>query len=65
MFVFVFGCFFFSLKPTTEKVYIPRFKRNNNEKAYFTRLDKGKSSDVDVDVSKPMSKPTEIGRAHV
>ena len=47
-----------SLKPKTEKVYIPPFKRNNKENAYFARLDKGKSSDVDVDVSKPMSKPT-------
>ena len=47
-----------SLKPKTEKVYIPPFKRNNNEKAYFARLDKGKSFDVDAEVSKPMSKPT-------
>ena len=47
-----------SLKPKTKKVYIPPFKKNNKEKAYFARLDKGKSSDVDADVSKPMSKPT-------
>ena len=47
-----------SLKPKTEKFYIPLFKRNNKEKTYFARLDKGKSSDVDVEVSKPMSKPT-------
>ena len=47
-----------SLKPKTEKVYVPLFKRNNKEKAYFTKLDKGKSFDVDVEVSKPMSKPT-------
>ena len=47
-----------SLKPKTEKVYIPPFKRNNKEKAYFARLDKGKSSDIDIEVSKPMSKPT-------
>ena len=47
-----------SLKPKTEKVYIPLFKRNNKEKAYFARLDEGKSSYVDVDISKPMSKPT-------
>ena len=47
-----------SLKPKTEKVYIPPFKRNNKEKAYFARLDKGKSSDVDAEVSKPTSKPT-------
>ena len=33
-------------------------KRNHKEKAYVTRLDKGKSSDVDVEVSKPKSKPT-------
>ena len=49
---------FVSLKPKTEKVYIPPFKRNNKENAYFARLDKGKSSDVDVEVSKPKSKPT-------
>ena len=47
-----------SLKPKTEKVYIPPFKRNNKEKAYFARLDKGKNFDVDVEVSKPISKPT-------
>ena len=47
-----------SLKPKTDKVYIPPFKRNNKEKTYFARLDKGKSSDVDVYVSKPKSKPT-------
>ena len=33
-------------------------KRNNKENAYFARLDKGKSSYVDVEVSKPKSKPT-------
>ena len=47
-----------SLKSKTEKVYIPPFKMNNKENAYFARLDKGKSSNVDADVSKPMSKPT-------
>ena len=47
-----------SLKPKTEKVYIPPFKRNNNENVYFARIDKGKSSDVDAEVSKPKSKPT-------
>ena len=31
-----------SLKPKTEKVYIPHFKRNNKENAYFVRLDKGR-----------------------
>ena len=46
-----------SLKPKTEKVYIPHFKRNNKENAYFARLDKGKSSDVNAKVSKPKSKP--------
>ena len=49
---------FISLKPKTEKVYIPPFKRNNKEKTYFAMLEKGKSSDVDVEVFKPMSKPT-------
>ena len=47
-----------SLKPKIEKVYIPHFKRNNKENAYFSRLDKSKSSDVDAEVSKPKSKPT-------
>ena len=47
-----------SLKPKTEKVYIPPFKRNNKENTYFARLDKGKNSDVDADVSKPKSIPT-------
>ena len=47
-----------SLKPKTEKVYIPHFKRNNKEKTYFARLDRGKSSDVDAEISKPKSKPT-------
>ena len=42
-----------SLKPKTEKIYIPPFKRNNKEKAYFVRLDKCKSFDVDTEVSKP------------
>ena len=46
-----------SLKPKTEKVYIPPFKRNNKENAYFARLDKGKSSNVDAEISKLMSKP--------
>ena len=47
-----------SLKPKTEKVYILPFKRNNKENAYFARLDKGKSSDVNAKVSKSMSKST-------
>ena len=47
-----------SLKPKIEKVYISPFKRNNKEKTFFARLDKGKSSNVDTEVSKPMSKPT-------
>ena len=51
-----------SLKPKAEKVCIPPFKRNNKEKAYFARLDKGKTSDVDTEVSKPMFKP--IVREH-
>ena len=49
---------FVSLKPKTKKVYIPPFKRNNKEKTYFARLDKCKSSNLDAEVSKPMSKPT-------
>ena len=49
-----------SFKPKTEKVYIPPFKRNNKEKTYFARLDKGKSFDIDAEVSKPMSEPTVI-----
>ena len=51
-----------SLKSKTEKVYVPPFKRNNKEKTYFAKLDKDKSSDVDAEVSKPMSKP--IVREH-
>ena len=47
-----------SLKPKTEKFYISLFKRNNKESAYFARLDKGKSFDIDAEASKPMSKPT-------
>ena len=43
---------FVSLKPKTEEDYIPPFKRNNKENAYFARLDKGKNSDVDAEVSK-------------
>ena len=42
---------FVSLKPKIEKVYIPPFKRNEKEKTYFARLDKGKSSNVNADVS--------------
>ena len=41
-----------------DKICIPPFKRNHKENAYVTRLDKGKSSDIDVEVSKPMSKPS-------
>ena len=37
--------------------YIPPFKRNNEElKANIVRIDKGKNSDVNAEVSKPMSK---------
>ena len=37
--------------------YIPPFKRNNeNLKANIARINKGKNSDVNVEVSKPMSK---------
>ena len=41
-----------SLKPKANNVYIPPFKRNQKEKAYVARLDKCKSSNVDVEVSK-------------
>ena len=51
-----------SLKSKIEKVYIPHFKRNNKENTYFARLDKGKSSDADAEVSKLKSKP--IVREH-
>ena len=47
-----------SFKSKTEKVYIPPFKMNNKENVYLARSDKGKSYDVNVEVSKPMSKPT-------
>ena len=46
-----------SLKLKAEKVYIPPFKRNHEEKAYVAKLDKGKSYNVDAEVSKPKSKP--------
>ena len=46
------------LKPKDEKFYIPPFKRNHKENAYITRLDKGKCSDVDAEISKLVSKPT-------
>ena len=46
------------LKPKVEKVYIPPFKKNHKQKAYVARLDKSKSSKVDTEVSKPMSKPS-------
>ena len=49
---------FVSLKPKDEKFYIPPFRRNHKENAYFARLDKGKCSDVDAKISKPVSKPT-------
>ena len=34
------------------------FQEESQEKTYFARLDKCKSSDLDAEVSKPMSKPT-------
>ena len=46
-----------SIKPKN-KIYIPPFKRNHKEKAYVARLDKGKSFDIDAEVSKPKSNPT-------
>ena len=48
---------FVPIKPK-DKIYIPPFKRNHKEKAYVAKLDKGKSSYVDAEVSKPKSKPT-------
>ena len=41
-----------------DKIYTPHFKRNHKEKAYVARLDKGKSFDIEVEVSRPVSKPT-------
>ena len=41
-----------------DKIYIPPFKRNYKEKAYVARLNKYKSSDVDIEVFKPVSKPS-------
>ena len=41
---------------SNNKVYVPPFKRNHKETAYFAKLDKGKSFDVDVEIYKPMSK---------
>ena len=46
------------LKPKDDKIYIPLFKRNHKRKAYFARLDEGKSFDIDAKVFKPVSKPT-------
>ena len=41
---------------SNNKDYVPPFKRNHKETAYFARLDKGKSSDVDTEIYKPLSK---------
>ena len=41
------------LKPKVEKVYIPPFNKNHKQKVYVARLDKSKSSEVDIEVSKP------------
>ena len=38
-----------------DKIYIPPYKRNHKEKAYIAGLDKDKSSDVDGEISKPVS----------
>ena len=46
-----------SIKPKADNVCIPCFKRNHKKKAFFARLDKCKSSNVDAEVSKPMSIP--------
>ena len=43
--------------PKEKDFYIPPFKRNNEElKANIARIDKGKNSDINIKVSKPMSK---------
>ena len=52
-----FVSIFVPLKPKANNVYIPHFKRNHKEKTYVARLDKGKSSNVDIEVFKPVSKP--------
>ena len=47
------------VKPNSKEkdFYIPQFKRNNEElNANIARIDKGKQSDVNVEVSKPMTK---------
>ena len=49
---------FVPLKPKADEGYIPPFKRNYKQKAYFTKLDKCKSSDIDAGVFKSKSKPT-------
>ena len=47
--------------------YIPPYKRNNEElKANFARIDKGKISNVKAEVSKPMSKtPPRLNKNYV
>ena len=50
--------FLFLLSLKLRKFYIPPFRRNNKEKAYFARLDNGKSFDVNTKVSRSKSKPT-------
>ena len=47
-----------SSKPKDKNVHVSPFKRNHKEKTYFVKLDKGKSSDIDAEISKPKSKPT-------
>ena len=49
----------FVLVKPKDKICIPPFKRNHKENAYVTRLDKGKSSDIDAEISIPKSKPTD------
>ena len=49
--------FLLSLTQKKKKNCIPPFKRNNEElKANIARIDKGKNSDVNAKISKPMSK---------
>ena len=46
-----------SIKPKANKAYIPHFKKNHKDKAYFAMLDEEKSSNVDIEVSKLIYKP--------
>ena len=58
-FAVVDRCVSVSLEPKAEKIYIPPFKRTHKEKTYSARLDKGKNSDVNAEISKFKSKLTD------